>query len=117
MMSKHVQVQKFLEQLKPKHPELQSAKMMICQNFATNFAGACMFFSSIVSSVYGAAQIEYRHNRLQKCKISSVHHGSQDKAAVVVMVEDPADAVTMSMHYVQMSALENIAHRQTNRQR
>ena len=79
VMSESVQVQKFLEQLKPEHPELQSAKMMIRQNYATNFVGACAFFSSIVSSVYGAAQIKYRCNRLQKRKISSVHCGSQDR--------------------------------------
>ena len=76
VMSECLQVQKFLERLGK--AKLQSVKTMICQNYATNFVGACAFFSSVVSSVYGAAQIEYRRNRLRKHKISSVHHGSQD---------------------------------------
>ena len=53
-------------------------KTMIQQNYATDFAGACAFFSSIVSSVYGTAQVEYRCKRLKKHKISSVHHGSHE---------------------------------------
>ena len=59
VMSQHWQVQKLLKHMRPDHFKLQSAKMMICQNYAAVFEGACAFFSSIVSSVYGAAQVEY----------------------------------------------------------
>ena len=59
VMCQHQQVQKLLECMRPDHFKPQSVKMMICQNYAANFEGACAFFSSIVSSVYGAAQVKY----------------------------------------------------------
>ena len=74
-LSPRQQVTAMLSCIHAKSPELQAMKTTICQNYADDLAGTCAFFSSMVSDLYGEAQVKYHRDHIRKWCISAVNHG------------------------------------------
>ena len=73
------QVEKLQQGIRTEDPELRSAKVIISNQFANDFVGACAFFSKEVARIHGPAQLENRREKDRKRRISSVQTDSQGR--------------------------------------
>jgi hypothetical protein len=71
------QVEKLQQGIRTEDPELRSAKVIISNQYANDFVGACAFFSREVARIHGPAQLENRREKDRKRRISSVQTDSQ----------------------------------------
>ncbi len=74
-LSEHKKVSTLKARIRTDNVELKASKLVISNDSANDFTGACGYFSGLVTDLHGDAQLEYAHQCGKKCHISSTGSG------------------------------------------